>query len=73
METISSLNTVDEVLLRTLRGNGGWMTRRDLTDALGATSQYHWARLEELEKQGLVEIGHQVRGIAQKVFRYRAK
>jgi DNA-binding Lrp family transcriptional regulator len=68
------LSEVDERLLNALQDNGDWMNRSELSEMVGsALSPYHIARLERMIEAGLIEKKYEIRGIAQKVFYYRAK
>lgn len=69
---MQALTDVDEKILEVLKGNGGWMTRADLKDQIGAMNRYYVDRLNGLIESGLVEVRTTTRGIVQRVYNYRA-
>lgn len=67
---------LSEHLLSTLRGNGGWMNRRELGLAIGRPARltpYDLVLIEEMIAAGLIEVDQRIAGAVRREWVYRAK
>lgn len=67
---------LSELILTTLRGNGGWMTRRELGKAIGRPVRllpYDLLLIEEMVAAGKIETDQRLSGPVRREWVYRAK
>jgi DNA-binding IclR family transcriptional regulator len=71
------MSELEQVLLQALRSCPGWLSRREIADAIGRPNgkllAYDRKLLQRLAEQGLVEVQLSRRGVVQQEYIYRAK